>query len=132
MAAILQDLRRSQAKGRRLDQAVQRRSTPPNARLRNPAAFLSKESPVSRANSLLVSKGRVCNTLKPMTQHRVIQGGCFCRKIRFEIQPQFGRSSHCHCEDCRKTHSSAFVSWHVLLLRDRRRTKLDCAHAIWF
>lgn len=38
-------------------------------------------------------------------------GNCFCKKISFEIQFPTEFVSHCHCESCRTSHGSAFVTW---------------------
>ena len=38
-------------------------------------------------------------------------GHCFCKKITFEIQFPTEFVSHCHCESCRTSHGSAFVTW---------------------
>jgi hypothetical protein len=40
-----------------------------------------------------------------------VQGQCFCKAIRFEIQFPTDFCSHCHCESCRTSHGSAFVTW---------------------
>lgn len=40
-----------------------------------------------------------------------VTGGCFCKKIKFEITFPTEFVSHCHCESCRKSHGSAFVTW---------------------
>jgi hypothetical protein len=31
--------------------------------------------------------------------------------VRFELVPPTGFASHCHCEDCRRSHAAAFVTW---------------------
>jgi hypothetical protein len=38
-------------------------------------------------------------------------GRCHCGSIAYEASPPFGTTSHCHCEDCRRSHSAAFVTW---------------------
>lgn len=43
------------------------------------------------------------------------QGGCFCKTIRFEIDFPTEFVSHCHCQSCRKSHGSAFVTWTAVL-----------------
>lgn len=40
-----------------------------------------------------------------------IEGHCFCQKIRFKLFPPTDFCSHCHCESCRRSHGSAFVTW---------------------
>ncbi len=38
-------------------------------------------------------------------------GHCYCRSVKFEIQFPTEFVSHCHCESCRTSHGSAFVTW---------------------
>ncbi len=40
-----------------------------------------------------------------------VQGHCFCRSVKFEIQFPTEFASHCHCESCRISHGAAFVTW---------------------
>lgn len=40
-----------------------------------------------------------------------IPGACFCQKLRFEINPPTDFCAHCHCDSCRRSHGSAFVTW---------------------
>ena len=46
-----------------------------------------------------------------MSMDSNIRGNCFCGAVRFELVPPTEFASHCHCEDCRKSHSAAFVTW---------------------
>ena len=45
-----------------------------------------------------------------MTQHAA-RGACYCGRVRFEAElpPRF--VCHCHCENCRRAHGAAFVTW---------------------
>jgi len=38
-------------------------------------------------------------------------GRCFCTTVQFEIRFPTEFVSHCHCESCRRSHGSAFVTW---------------------
>ena len=40
-----------------------------------------------------------------------VQGQCYCGAIRFELTFPTKFCSHCHCEDCRKSHGAPFVTW---------------------
>lgn len=40
-----------------------------------------------------------------------VTGRCFCGTIRFELTFPTDFCSHCHCEDCRRSHGAAFVTW---------------------
>ncbi|WP_038167225.1 GFA family protein [Verrucomicrobium sp. BvORR106] len=38
-------------------------------------------------------------------------GGCLCGKTRYEAAGSPHDITHCHCEDCRRSSGSAFVTW---------------------
>lgn len=40
-----------------------------------------------------------------------VVGQCYCKQIQFEITFPTEFVSHCHCESCRTSHGSAFVTW---------------------
>ena len=40
----------------------------------------------------------------------ILEGGCLCGEISFEIDAQLKRFYFCHCEQCRKLTGSAFAS----------------------
>ena len=40
-----------------------------------------------------------------------IHGSCGCRRVRFEAQFPSRFVSHCHCENCRRAHGAAFVTF---------------------
>lgn len=44
----------------------------------------------------------------------VIEGGCFCRAIRYAIEPGEYLSVNCHCSMCRRVHAAPFVTWLVV------------------
>lgn len=44
----------------------------------------------------------------------MIEGGCFCRNIRYQIQPGAYLSVNCHCTMCRHVHGAPFVTWIVV------------------
>jgi len=41
----------------------------------------------------------------------MIEGGCLCGKIRYEIDGAIFDISHCHCSMCRKIHGAAFATF---------------------
>ena len=45
---------------------------------------------------------------------RMIEGGCFCRSIRYSIDEGDYRIVNCHCTMCRKTSGAPFVTWMVV------------------
>ncbi len=38
-------------------------------------------------------------------------GNCLCGAIRFEVEPPGRFCAHCHCQNCRRAHGAAFVTW---------------------
>ncbi|WP_261844320.1 GFA family protein [Aliamphritea ceti] len=40
----------------------------------------------------------------------MITGSCLCGAVKYSLNGPMGEIVHCHCETCRKTHSSAFSS----------------------
>lgn len=42
---------------------------------------------------------------------KIMKGRCHCDQLNFEITAPTEFCSHCHCESCRRTHGSAFVTW---------------------
>jgi len=44
----------------------------------------------------------------------MIEGGCFCRRIRYGIAPGKYLSANCHCTLCRRAQAAPFVTWLVV------------------
>ena len=44
----------------------------------------------------------------------MIEGGCFCKKIRYQIDPGDYIAVNCHCTMCQHIHAAPFVSWLVV------------------
>lgn len=40
---------------------------------------------------------------------KTASGSCLCGQIKFEYFGQFGPSSYCHCDDCKKVTGSAYL-----------------------
>lgn len=40
-----------------------------------------------------------------------VEGGCFCKGVRFSLSGPMKALAHCHCESCRKATSSPFTTW---------------------
>jgi hypothetical protein len=40
-----------------------------------------------------------------------VTGACACGAVRFELDPPSRFCTHCHCENCRRAHGAAFVTW---------------------
>ena len=49
---------------------------------------------------------------------KIIEGGCLCGGVRFEVVPPFIRANHCHCSRCRK-HSGTAVCTLARVLRQQ-------------
>ncbi|MGH8595133.1 MAG: GFA family protein [Gammaproteobacteria bacterium] len=44
----------------------------------------------------------------------MIEGGCFCGKVRYAIEEGAYRSVDCHCTMCRHIHAAPYVTWIVV------------------
>jgi hypothetical protein len=44
----------------------------------------------------------------------VIEGGCFCRQIRYAIDDGKYTAANCHCTMCRRIHAAPYVTWLVV------------------
>lgn len=47
----------------------------------------------------------------------MIEGGCFCRTVRYAIDEGSYQSVDCHCTMCRHVHSAPYVTWMVVPLQ---------------
>jgi hypothetical protein len=41
----------------------------------------------------------------------MLQGGCFCGRIRYEVAGTPFHETNCHCSICRRTTGAPFVAW---------------------
>src|SRR5262245_29720646 len=41
----------------------------------------------------------------------MLQGGCYCGRIRYEVTGTPFHESNCHCSICRRTTGAPFVAW---------------------
>jgi hypothetical protein len=41
----------------------------------------------------------------------MLQGGCFCGRIRYEVTGAPFHETNCHCSICRRTTGAPFVAW---------------------
>ena len=46
-----------------------------------------------------------------VSDHRNVEGGCFCSAVRFSIDLPSKWCAHCHCTMCRRTHGAGYVTW---------------------
>jgi hypothetical protein len=44
----------------------------------------------------------------------MIEGGCFCKKVRYAIDDGTYLSVNCHCTMCRHIHAAPYVTWLVV------------------
>ncbi len=44
----------------------------------------------------------------------MMEGGCFCKKVRYRIDDGDYLALNCHCTMCRHIHAAPFVSWLVV------------------
>ncbi|MEK7690000.1 MAG: GFA family protein [Bdellovibrionota bacterium] len=40
-----------------------------------------------------------------------VRGQCYCGEVQYEISFPTEFCSHCHCEDCRRSHGAGYVTW---------------------
>jgi hypothetical protein len=45
------------------------------------------------------------------TESKTVRGSCYCGKVCFEATLPSRFCSHCHCNNCRRAHGAAFVTW---------------------
>ena len=41
----------------------------------------------------------------------MLQGGCFCGRVRYEVKGELFNRTNCHCSICRRTSGAPFVTW---------------------
>ena len=57
----------------------------------------------------------------------MIEGGCFCGKVRYQIDDGHYPAGHCHCTMCRRTSGAAYVSWLIVAKEHFRYTGAEPA-----
>lgn len=45
------------------------------------------------------------------TESKTVRGSCYCGEVRFEATLPSKFCAHCHCDNCRRAHGAAFVTW---------------------
>lgn len=67
---------------------------------------LDKTRPYNGETHRPVRRGR-----PHFTEEAMLEGGCFCGKVRYEVSGPPVYSTICHCEDCRRVSAAPFVAW---------------------
>ena len=44
----------------------------------------------------------------------MLEGGCFCGSVRYEIDKGSHLAINCHCTMCRKAHAAPYVTWLIV------------------
>lgn len=44
----------------------------------------------------------------------MIEGGCFCKRVRYAIDDGEYLCANCHCTMCRRIHAAPYVTWLVV------------------
>ena len=52
----------------------------------------------------------------------MIEGGCFCKRVRYSIDAGSYLCANCHCTMCRRVHAAPFVTWLVVPVEHFRYT----------
>ncbi len=53
----------------------------------------------------------------------MIEGGCFCKRIRYTIDDGEYLTANCHCTTCRRVHAAPYVTWLVVPVTKFRYTR---------
>ncbi|HXV36437.1 MAG TPA: GFA family protein [Myxococcota bacterium] len=53
----------------------------------------------------------------------MLEGGCLCGGVRYEISGGLDKLHFCHCQMCRRGHGGPFASYAAVNPRDRRYTR---------
>jgi hypothetical protein len=52
----------------------------------------------------------------------MLDGGCFCKRVRYTIEDATYTSVNCHCSMCRHAHSAPYVTWIVVPIENFQYT----------
>ncbi len=52
----------------------------------------------------------------------MIEGGCFCKRVRYSIDDATYPCANCHCTMCRRLHAAPYVTWLVVPVEHFRYT----------
>jgi len=58
----------------------------------------------------------------------MLQGGCFCGRIRYEVAGRPFHETNCHCSICRHTTGAPFVAWFSVRPSEFRFVEGDPSH----
>lgn len=61
----------------------------------------------------------------------VVHGSCRCARVRFTARLPSKWVAHCHCNDCRRAHGAAFVTW-AGFANDQVSLDPDSASPRWY
>ena len=61
----------------------------------------------------------------------IIEGGCLCGAVRYEVRGKPCNVTHCHCADCRRSSGAAFVTWASFRRPDFRLTQGEPRELTW-
>ena len=50
-------------------------------------------------------------TVASQDEERQVEGSCLCGAVRFRVTLPSRFCCHCHCQNCRRAHGAAFVTW---------------------
>ncbi len=53
----------------------------------------------------------------------MIQGGCTCGNVRYELRVAPSNIVDCHCADCRRSSGAAFITWGSI---ERKNVRILC------
>src|SRR5262245_21898418 len=94
------------------------------------------------SQGLRAGKGRACHGLSQrllppsprsaplilVEETAMLQGGCFCGRIRYEVAGRPFHETNCHCSICRRTTGAPFVAWFSVRPSEFRFVEGDPSH----
>ncbi len=52
----------------------------------------------------------------------MLNGGCFCKSVQYQIEDADYQSVDCHCSMCRHAHSAPYVTWIAVPMEKHKYT----------
>ena len=49
--------------------------------------------------------------MSKLNQSKIMDGGCLCGAIRYQVNSEPHRTSNCHCLHCRRSSGAPFITW---------------------
>jgi hypothetical protein len=73
---------------------------------------------IDRSPTLYFALPNSCGRMDEVMTVKAIEGGCYCRAIRYRIDGAPSSSMICHCQSCRKIAAAPVVAWITVKVSD--------------